>query len=257
MTDRYIIPSLDRAVRVLELVSRAPDGLSLADLARVTDVPKSTLFRILTTLQHHHLVQWNDAKQRFQLGYYLWELGSGYVERCEPHHLAERHMKAISDATGETVFLAKLETNMVVYLRRVDGTKPLALMRNLSQSTPVYCTASGRALAAFLPENEIDEVLEGQNIIQHTDSTVTDTSILKELLGQVRDKGYAMVDGEYNKDLLYISAPVFDHARRPQAAITIVTLSSQQQDPDLMEKYISLTLEGAEACSRELGYFSK
>ena len=256
MSGRYIIPSLDRAVQVLGLIAQTPKGLSLAELVRLTDVPKSTLFRILTTLQHHHFVQWNETERSFQLGYYLWELGSGYLDRHEPHRIAERHMRKLSEATGETVFLAKLESNLVVFLRRVDGTNTVALMQNLSQSVPAYCTASGRALLAYLPDDEVDTILDEQEMVKHTSRTVTGRDALKASLLQVREEGFAMVDSEYNKDLLYLSAPIFDHTGRVQAALTIVTLS-HEQDPQLLDKYAVLIKESASACSREMGYLEK
>ncbi len=254
MNQRYIIPSLDRAVQVLALLAGEGNGLTLADLGRRSGIPKSTLFRILSTLQLRHCVQWNEDERRYRLGYYLWELGRGFIDQSQPYRVGERHMKTLTDATGETVFMACLEGSLMVYLRRVDGTKAVAMMRNLGQSTPIYCTASGRAVLAFLPDEEAECVLESQEFIAYTDRTITDWAALERALARVRRQGYAIVDAEYNKDLLCISAPVFDHENRPCAALTLAMLSSQRTETGLIQRYASLVRESACAFSRDLGF---
>ena len=254
MDERYLIPSIDRAFQVLDLLVQEPDGETLAELGRRTRIPKSTLFRILTTLQIHHCVQWSDQDHRFRLGHHLWFLGRGFVEQCQPYRVAESHMKRLSDATGETVFMAQLEGSIMVYLRRVDGRNAVAMMRNLGQYTPVYCTASGRAILAYLPTEEVDAVLDAQDLLQHTEKTIADRAQLMTRLEEVRRQGYALVDAEYNRDLLCISAPVFDHEDRPCAALTLAMLSSRSSDTAMVEEYAALVREHAMTFSRELGF---
>lgn len=257
MTQRYVIPSLDRAVQVLALLAEDDKGLTLADLERLSAIPKSTLFRILTTLQHRNCVQWNEGERCYRLGYYLWVLGRSFVDHLQPYRVAERHMDNLRDATGETVFMACLETNVMVYLRRVDGTKAVAMMRNLGQTTPIYCTASGQAIVAFLPKQEADSALDSQDYIAHTDRTITDRAALEKRLAQVRRQGYAVVDAEYNNDLLCISAPVFNHENRPCAALTLAALSSERKQTELIRQYASLVQENALAFSRDLGFMTE
>lgn len=257
MNQRYVIPSLDRAVQVLTLLSEDKGGLKLADLERRTGIPKSTLFRILTTLQNRECVQWDEDDRCYRLGYYLWVLGRGFIDHLQPYRVAGRHMHSLCNATGETVFMACLETSIMVYLRRVDGTKAVAMMRNLGQTTPVYCTASGRAIVAFLSKDEADSVLDSQQYIAHNDRTITDRAALEKCLAQVRRQGYAVVDAEYNKDLLCISAPVFDHENRPCAALTLAILSSKRTQTELIQQYASLVKVNALAFSRDLGYLGE
>lgn len=257
MTQRYIVPSLDRAVQVLTLLSKEEKGLSLADLGRRSGIPKSSLFRILTTLRVHDFVQWSENEHSYRLGHYIWELGRGFVDQCEPYRVAEPHMNRLSEATGETVFLAKMEGRIMVYLRRVDGTKAVAMMRNLGQSTPIFCTASGRAILANLPETEAESVLDSQEIVAHTEKTVIDRAKLIEKLSEVRRLGYSVVDAEYNRELLCISAPVFDHENRPCAALTLAMLSSQGAQSGIIGEYAPQVRESASAFSRDLGFLGE
>jgi DNA-binding IclR family transcriptional regulator len=253
MNQRYVVPSLDRAIQVLDLLAREPDGQTLAELNRRTSIPKSTLFRIMTTLQLQECVEWTEEEGRYRLGHHLWELGRGFVDQCEPYRISEGHMKRLSETTGETVFMARLEGSIVVYLRRVDGTNAVAMMRNLGKSTPVYCTASGRAILAFLPEEDVDTVFEKEEMIAWTESTITDRAALKQCLAQVRREGYAVVDSEFDRELLCISAPVFDHENRPCAALTLAMLSSQRMQTGLIQQNAILVRECAGAFSRDLG----
>ena len=85
MSDRYIIPSLDRAFRVLDMLASEQHGITLAQLSRNSDIPKSTLFRILITLERHRCVQ-QDANGRFRLSSRLWELGSHFFDHFDPYH---------------------------------------------------------------------------------------------------------------------------------------------------------------------------
>ena len=254
MAERYIIPSVDRAVQVLTLLAEEDRGMRLADLGRRSGIPKSTLFRILTTLQRRNCVRWSEEERCYSLGHHLWVLGRGFVDQSRPLRVSERHMSRLSESTGETIFLATLESNIMVYVRRVDGTKAVAMMRNLGKTTPIYCTASGRAILAFLPEDEAEAVLAGQELVAHTDKTITDRSALSACLAEIRQQGYALVDAEYNKDLLCISAPVFDHENRPCAALTLAMLSSQRTQTDLVQRYAALVRENALAFSRDLGW---
>ncbi|HET6566908.1 MAG TPA: IclR family transcriptional regulator [Rhodothermales bacterium] len=254
MSQRYIIPSLDRAIEVLGLLARSKEGLTLADIARATDIPKSTLFRILTTLQHHQCVQWREDERCFRVGHYLWQLGSGFLDQCEPYRASEQHMKRLSEATGETALLARLQDDLVLYLRRVDGTNTVALMRNLGESTPIFCTASGRAILAFLPPNESDALLARQSLQRYTDKTVTDLASLQKSLAQVRRQGYCIIDGEYNEEVLFISAPVLDHSARPCAAVTLAMLSSRRAQPGFVQRCALLVRESADAFSQDMGY---
>ncbi len=250
---RYIIPSLDRAIKVLGVLAHEPQGTTLADLARSSGIPKSTLFRILVTLQKHHCVVLSPDGRTFRLGSHLWELGSRFADQSDLFRVSEPYMTALADECGETVFLSKLEDGEVVYLRRIESPKSIAAVKKLQSRAPVHCTATGRALIAWLPALEIDAILDQRGVEPYNAATVTSRVELKALLSEVRDNEYAVVNGEFNDELLCVAAPVLDHQRRPSAALTVAMLSAQVSDRAAIDAVCVAVQRAARSLSRELG----
>ncbi len=250
---RYLIPSVERAVQVLGLLGREPQGMVLADMARETGIPKSTLFRILVTLRKHHCVTLDPESQTYRLGSYLFELGNKFAEQSDLFRIATRYMQALALECGETVFLSKLEDGEVVYLRRMDSPKSVAVVRKLESRVPAHCTATGVALLAWLPREEVEEILDRHGMETYNEATLTDRDLFMHRLQDVRRRQYAVVDGEYNKELLCVSAPVWDHSQRPCAALTVAILSSQVADDGRIVRVGKSVRRAARNMSRELG----
>lgn len=253
MNDRYVIPSLERAFRILDILAEEPKGISLADLARKTEIPKSTLFRILVTLQKCEVVSAPDDQRRFRLGTHLWTLGNRFADQNDLFRLAEHFMEELVEECEETVFLASLEEGEVVYLRRMESPKSIAVVKKLESRVPAPATATGLAQMAWLPSEEIDAILEKHPLEAYTDATVTDRGVLLERLAETRRREYAVVDGEYNQELLCVSAPVLNHHQRPSAALTVALLSSQVKDYEQVERVGAAVRRIARAFSKEMG----
>lgn len=253
MNERYVIPSLDRAFRVLGLLAEERRGLTLAELARTTDIPKSTLFRILVTLQKHHAVVADPDGGAFRLGSYLWKLGNSFADQTDLFRASSAQMEALADQCGETVFLSKLEDGEVVYLRRMESPKSVTVVKKLQSRVPAHCTATGIALMAWMKPEEVSSILDRHGMEAFNEATVTDRRVLDERLAEARRREYAVVDGEYNRELLCVAAPVLDHNQRPCAALTVAMLSSQVGDYDQIEKVGAAVRAAARAVSLEMG----
>lgn len=254
--DRYIVPSLERAIRVLDLLAHEQEGLSLAELTRRTEIPKSTLFRILNTLQSRKCVYLSEETKKYRLGLKLWELGSAYIEQSDLDSVAVTYMRKLVEACEESVFLGVLDGSEVVYVRRLEGPHTVAVIRKLGHRTPVYCTATGEAMLAFMEEEEQNRILESIELKAHTSKTVTDRAELERRLARVREEGVAVVDGEYNPKLLCVSAPVLKGGGQVQAAITVAIMSTEAT-PQRIEVLKQKVYREAKAFSRELGYLGE
>lgn len=251
--DRYTVPSLARAISVLDLLAREREGLNLAELTRRTDIPKSTLFRILTTLQSRGCLHFEEESKKYRLGLKLWELGSAYIEQFDLDGAIITCMKELVDASGKSVFLGVLDEREVVYIRRIESPQAVAVIRRLGHRTPIYCTATGVAMLAFTEDKQRKQILDSIALEAHTPKTITDRDELSRRMLQIRDEGVAVVDGEYNPKLLCVSAPVFKDTGQVQAAITVAMLSAEadaQRVEHIKKQVRQKTLE----LSRELGY---
>jgi DNA-binding IclR family transcriptional regulator len=257
MSERYIIPSVDRALRVLTTLEHERRGMALAELGKLTGIPKSSLFRILVTLQHHRCVIWNEEDKAYQLGSRLSELGNSFLEQYDLYQSAGRYMKALADQCQETVFLGKLEEGQVIYLRRMDSPRSATVVKKLGQRVPAHCTATGVAILAFLPEKEVDAILDSHGMVAFNPATITDRTALKRRLGVVRREGFAVVDGEYNEEVICVSAPIFDHTRRPKASLTAAMLAGRLDRSEQVQAVSVMVKEAAARFSADLGYVSR
>lgn len=253
MNERYVIPSLDRAFQVLDILATERRGISLADLARTTDIPKSTLFRILVTLQKHHCVVADPEGKTFRLGSYLWKLGNSFADQTDLFRASSAQMESLANECGETVFLSKLEDGEVVYLRRMESPKSVTVVKKLQNRVPAHCTATGVAMMAWMAPGEVDGIIAKHGLEAVNEATVTDRKVLDERFAEVRRREYAVVDGEYNRELLCVAAPVLDHLQRPCAALTVAMLSSQVDNVEQVERVGAAVRTAARAVSREMG----
>lgn len=250
---RYTIPSLDRAVQVLELLAHEQKGLTLTELTTRTGIPKSTLFRILATLENRSCIGLIAGSKKYQLGLKVWELGSAYVEQSDLDTAATAHMQELADACRESVFLGVLDAGEVVYMRRIESPHSVAVVRKLGHRAPAYCTATGEAMLAFMSEEKRERIVDQLQLEAHTPKTNTDRKALRRRLQQTQKEGVAVVDGAYNAKLLCVSAPVLDSNADVRAAVTVAMLSAEASEERVM-KTKDRVRHAAAAISNELGY---
>jgi len=252
-SSRYTITSLDRAVDVLEVLANADTGQTLADIARKTDIPKSTLFRILSTLQNRDCVTLDVDTKAYSLGLKLWGLGSAFLQETDLDSSAVPYMRDLAEDCEASIFLAIMDGTEVVYIRRMESPNSVMMVQKLGHQAPVYCTATGEAMLAFHSEERREEIIEEMDFAAHTPHTNTDPEEFRRRLRQVRDEGVAVVDGEYNPELLCISAPVLGRRGAVEAAIT-VALPSSEARPERIQRIKREVREKALGLSREMGY---
>lgn len=252
MSNDYTITALDRAVNVFECLARNSQGLSLAELSEETEIPKSTLFRIMSTLEERDCVVQSEEKT-YRLGLKLWELGSAFLEQSDLQEDASSCMQQLADACGESVFLSVLDGEEVVYLRRMESPKSAVVVRKLGQRAPIYCTATGLSMLAFLPQAQIDRILDSIELESFNENTTTDRAELRHKMESIRKDHVAVVDGEYNPALLCVASPILDEEGQPIAALTAALLSAQTGE-ERVETVKSEVKEAAEELSRKRGY---
>jgi DNA-binding IclR family transcriptional regulator len=250
---RYTVTSLDRAFDVLEVLAERGDGQTLSNLSRITDIPKSTLFRILSTLQDRNCVSLDVDTKKYTLGLKLRELGSAFIEKTNLDSAAAPFMRDLADSCRESVFLALMDQAEIVYVRRMASPNSVMMVRKLGHRAPVHSTATGVAMLAFLPKERREEIIEKMNFTKHNSRTNTDPDELRKRLVDIRQEGVAVVDGEYNPELLCVSAPILGTGGTVEAAIT-VAMPSSEAPTDRVEAVKKEVREASFGISRQLGY---
>ena len=255
MALNYSVPAVDRALRVLELLSTAPHGLSLAQLASQTKVPKSTMFRILHTLHHHQIILEDHERKLFTLGMKVLGWGNAALERIDYKAIAHPHLVKLANETRESFYLALLDHDEVILVDRVDTPEVWKMVTRLGQRSPFHCTATGLVIAAAMSEEEVDEMIERHGLRKFTPRTMTSVVRLKRRLKEVHRLGYAVCDGEYKPELCAVAVPIWDHSGAVVASLmTAIPSARSRKDKRLVDSLISYLKREASQVSRRVGY---
>lgn len=255
MALNYTVPAVDRAIRVLELLSSAPHGMSLAQLAVQTGVPKSTMFRILHTLHEHSIIVEDQERKLFSLGMKLLGWGNAALARIDLKTIAHPHLLKLAHETRESFYLGLLDHDEIVLVDRVDTPEIWKMVTRLGLRSPFHCTATGLVVAASLDDEAIDEMITRHGLKKFTPKTITSATRLKKRLNDVRRLGYAIADGEYKPDLCAIAVPLWDHAGKVVASLmTAIPSERSAKDKKLVENLLSILKHEAEMISKRIGF---
>lgn len=188
------VQSLGRAFDVLELMAAAEGEIALSRLAEESGMPGPTIHRIVRTLVARGYVLQMPSR-RYVLGPRLIGLGAG--ARASVEAWAGPPLHTLAEETGETANLAMLEVDRVVYVAQVPSTRhTMRMFTEVGRRVPAHCTGDGKALLAQLPDDEVRRRLAAAGMPALTTRTITDADRMLEELAQVRERGYAVDDGE-------------------------------------------------------------
>jgi IclR family KDG regulon transcriptional repressor len=215
-----MVNSVARAIRVLDyLGKRGRAGLSR--IAKDLSIPKSTAFSILGTLERDRLVEKDAPTGTFGLGIRLLELGQEAQHNFGLRRVASPFLQELNREIDETVHLTVLDGDMVLYVECFESTKRLRTYSVIGVRAPLYCTAVGKAILAFLEEGERTRLIGRMSLERFTANTITDRGALLADLAQVRRRGYAVDDVEHEEGVRCAGAPIFDNRGRVCASISV------------------------------------
>lgn len=238
--------ALQKGLHLLSYVAEGHD--TLGELARVSDLPKSTVHRLTAVLVRERLLRYQD--QRFRLDYRLLELSETARRQLDYVSVARPHLEAVSRRTTETVHLGVLSDGHIVYLDKVQGTRGLQIGSHVGLRVPAQTTALGKMLIASLPpEAWSDHLLD---VPPRTEASITERDAMLDELAAVRRQGYAVDREENEPGTRCVAAPVWDASGRVLAAISISGASLYLTDARLRE-LIPVVRECARTVSHELG----
>jgi IclR family pca regulon transcriptional regulator len=246
---RTFVQSLERGLSVLCVFGADAPSLTLADVARRAELTRATARRVLHTLHALGYVAF-DGK-RFELTPKVLDLGYAYLSSLHLSDIAQPTMEALSDQVHESVSLALLDGDDIVYVARVPTKRIMTISLGLGSRLPAHCTSLGRALLAHLPDAERRAYLERVVLTPRTDRTITSRADLSVALEEVRARGWAMVDQELEPGVRSIAAPVRDRSR-VVAALNIGTQVSRVNLTRLRSTLVPALLDAAATITEQL-----
>lgn len=245
--------SLRRALAILQLVGATAGrshGASLAELADGVSTTKSTVLRLLAPLLEAQLVR-QDADGGYRVGVGVLSLAGAYLNDLDVRSVAHPILREIAADTGQTAHLLVYSDGRVTYVDKVAGPSPIQMASRIGDTGTAYSTASGKAMLAYLGEEEVQRVI-ALGMPARTPASITDPDVLRRHLVTVRECGVAYDDLENEDGIRCVAAPVFNHAGVAVAAVS--TSGPAEVVAANRESYTELVVDGARRISRELGY---
>ena len=252
-----LVKTIERASLILDVLGKSPQGISIKELSGKTGLPKGTAHRFLSSLAYFDYVRQNSMTKNYHLGFKLVELGNRLLDQMDLRTEAHPFLVELAERTEETVHMAILDHNEALYVDKVDASEPAGGLRMVSvvgARIPTHCTALGKVMLAFLPDERLVSIGKDKGLPRRTENTITDIEELKKHLELIREQGYALDDEENEKGVKCLAAPIRDLSGEVEAAISISVLSTRIRTDTLLTTLKDQVTETAMKISKKLGY---
>ena len=250
---RYSVRAVDKALRILETLGKESGDLGLVELSRELTIEKSTLHRLLGTLEARGFVRRDPLSLRYSLGIRMLELGTAVTARSALGRAAVPVLDRLAVRSRQTVNLAVLDGDEILYVAKRESPEPLRLTVEVGRRLPAHCTALGKAMLGFRPAAEVRRLFgRRKRLRRFTPNTITDPRELIEHLKEILRTGVAVDREELVPGLRCLAAPVLDFTGYAVAAMSIsapaVTLGEER-----VAELRPMLLEAVAELSKALG----
>jgi IclR family acetate operon transcriptional repressor len=250
---RGSIQSVDRALSLLEALAEAGGEASLTDLSRRTCLNVSTCHHLLSTLVNWGYVAKVPGRRSYALGARVLYLGHACLRQVDLPRRAQAHIDRINEVTGESVHLAILQSESVVTVVKREARHAVRVDTGMvGRSDAPHATASGKAMIAWLPEDQIRRMVPPNAMKRFTDKTIVDFDALIEELRHVRRNGVAIDREEFQPGVICVGSAIRDHGGAVVGAI-----SASAPAMRVTEEHLALmrqeVIAAANALSADLG----
>lgn len=218
-SDRNFVTALARGLAVIQAFGHGRPRMSLAEVAQVVDLPRAAVRRSLLTLKELGYVA-SDGKL-FYLTPAILRLGFSYLASQPLSQIAQPYVNRLRERFQESSSVSVLDSNEIIYIARATAIRLLSSALNIGSRLPAYCTSMGRVLLSSLDEDQLNAYFKSVKLIRFTDRTVTNEAELRQILAQVREAAYCIIDQEREIGLRSIAVPVRNRAGTVVAALNI------------------------------------
>ena len=244
------VRSLAKGFSVLEAFTASEVELTLTEIGRRAGLDSGTVFRIVTTLVGLGYLIRVVGTKRFRLSLKVLDLGFSAIARMELRSVARPILRSLVGEVNEAASLAALDGAEVVYVERVNaGLVRLGVDVQIGSRLPVYYTAVGQAILAFLPRNEAVRILEMCDRVRLTPATPTTIPEIETRLEKIRRHGFTVSDQDVISGLRILAAPIFDVDGCACASVSVAAPSTRMK----LEEFIENTAEPVIKAAADIG----
>ena len=223
------IQSVARALGILELFAEERPTLTTAEIAALTGLNRATAYRFCQTLLSLGYLE-ETTPRRYRPGLKAVSLAQAALSTRELPDLALPHLRALREAVGETVNMALLDPPDVIYVSRLLSDNLLALRLYVGSRLPAYASSLGRAMLAYLDEDDAMAILGQRDPVRYTEQTMTQPKELMRELRRIRERGYAVNDQQLVVGVCGIAAPIFGVSGLPVAAVNVSVMRTATRE---------------------------
>ncbi len=250
--DANSVFALRRGLSVLDQFSGRKGELGVNELARLVGMHKSTVSRLCAPLANAGYMVGDGSTGRFRVGARIFQLAGATTSTTDVRLVARPVMIELVDSSSETATLGAREGNDIVTIDVVDGLNHMRMATRVGMRTQLHASAVAKAILAWMPESEVDELLSDWPMESLTPNTITDAATLKSRLAEVRERGFASDEEELEIGLRCVAAPIRDPVGRVVAGVSISGPRHRMTEEALM-RFGALVRDAAEKISARLG----
>lgn len=252
MTKSLRNSSTVRVLRIFEEIAECPDGIGVTELADRLEINKSTVYRFLATLEEEQYLEQQRETKKYQLGIKMFELASRVMNQVDWTKDIRPFIVDLKDRVNETVHLGIIDAGEVVYIDKVECERSIRMYSRVGKRAPVYCTGIGKAILAFLPEDQRMQIISNLTYTKFTENTITDEQELIKEIKKIRAQGFSLDKEEHELGINCAAAPIFNHDGQILGGISVAGPSSRVNEENLFDLATEIK-ETAQLISRRMG----
>jgi len=222
--------SLERGLDIIEYLAFQSESCSLDKIVNELSIPRTSCFRILKSLQDKRYIQLAKStgrEQKWELTYKLSIFAQMIEDRTSLRNISHPHMVELAEETDLFVQLGILVNDKIMYIDDIKRAKALRVYAAKWSFLDIHACAAGLVLAAYLPKERLDEIIEEHGLLKKTENTITDKSELESKLSEIKVKQYAIDEEYYASGIKCIAAPIFNYRGEAVAAVGITGHSEE------------------------------
>ncbi len=250
--------SLERGLEILSSFHSERPLIGVSELSRDLDLSRSTAHRYIATLARLGYLQQDAVTKRYRLGPRVLDLGFSAINSMDLREISAPYLRELSDETGHTVNLAILDGIDVVYIERCRTARPgqreIDLNLHVGARLPAYCTAMGKAILAFVPDEQRERLIAQIDFAPRGPNTLTDAVAFRAELARIRAAGLAVNDEELAYGLRSIAAPIHSHSDEVVAALNLAVHRTMGSMDELLARFGPAVVRTARDISLGMGH---
>jgi len=245
--------TVEKSLKIIEYALKKNVSIGIHEIAKNLNMNTSTVQRIVNTLSRGRYLSQDSESKKYVLGLKFLEISKCILNEIDLIKIARPHLKELRDTTQETIHLMILDGSMGVYIDSLESPRRIRVVSAIGTSDDLHYSAVGKAILAYLPNNEVEKIVKIRGLKKMAINTITDFNNLKKELSEIKRCGYSIDDEEGEIGTRCIGAPIFKHNGKVNTSISLAA-PCQRLTKRKINQYSPLIIETAKKISAELGY---